>query len=206
VAIFARVADYRHFREHLSLACAQYECALHAYVLMTNHIHLLITPPTAGALGRVMQSVGRRYVPYFNWIEGRKGGLFEGRFRASPIDTEQYLLTCYRYIERNPVRAGMVRDPADYRWSSYRANALGEPDSLITPHERYLALGRDALARLAAYRSIHREELDEATLSAIRTTPRMGWALGSEQFRAHVSRLSRRRAGPVSQGQRPIAN
>ena len=205
-AMFARPADCRHFLEYLELACREYECAVHAYVLMTNHVHLFMTPARSGAIGRVMQSVGRRYVPYFNWSQARTGGLFEGRFRASPIDTEQYLLTCYRYIERNPVRAGMVLDPATYRWSSYRANALGETDSLIAPHEVYLSLATDAPARRAAYRSIHGQELDDSTLIAIRTATRMGWALGSDQFRRETARRSRRRADPLRRGQRSSSN
>jgi putative transposase len=201
-AIFARPADYRHFLEYLEVACAEHECAVHAYVLMTNHVHLLITPTRAGAIGRVMQSVGRLYVPYFNWSQGRVGGLFQGRFRATPIDTEQYLLTCYQYIERNPVRAGIVRRPADYRWSSYHANALGQTDSLVTPHERYLALGTGASTRRQAYRSIYGHELDESTVVEIRTAAWTGWALGSDRFREEVARLSRRRAIPLLRGQR----
>jgi len=201
-AIFARAADYRHFRDYLALACAEHACAVHAYVLMTNHIHLLITPATAGAIGRVMQSVGRRYVPYFNWSRGRTGGLYEGRFRATPIDTEEYMPRCYRYIERNPVRAGLVRDPAEYPWSSYRANALGELDSLISPHELYARLGKDASTRRAAYRSLHDEELDEPALVAIRKAVRTGWALGSDQFRDEITRRSQRRAAPLPRGQR----
>jgi len=184
----------------------EHECAVHAYVLMTNHIHLLLTPARAGAIGRVMQSVGRRYVPYFNWRQNRTGGLFEGRFRATPIDTEQYLLTCYRYVERNPVRAGMVHDPSKWRWSSYRANAFGEANPLITSHEVYLALATDASSRRAAYRAIHAQELDESTLFAIRTAARTGWALGSEQFRKEVGRRSRRRAEPLPRGHRSSSN
>jgi putative transposase len=204
--MFARPADCRHFLEYLESACTEHECAVHAYVLMTNHVHLLLSPTRAGAIGRVMQSVGRRYVPYFNWCQNRTGGLFEGRFRATPIDTERYLLTCYRYIERNPVRAGMVHDPAKWRWSSYRANAFGEADSLITPHAVYLALAADAPSRRAAYRSIHAQELDESTLIAIRTAARTGWALGSDQFRKEVARRSRRRAEPLPRGQRSSSN
>ena len=169
---------------------------------MTNHVHLLVTPSTRNSLGRFMQSVGRRYVPYYNWSQSRVGGLFQGRFRANPIDTDQYLFSCYRYIERNPVRAGIVRRPADYPWSSYHANALGEPDSLVTPHELYSALGMEASTRRAAYRSIHGQELDESTLIAIRTTARTGWALGGDRFRQELSRRAQRRAGPLIRGQR----
>jgi putative transposase len=205
-AIFARAADYRHFRDYLAVACAEQACAVHAYVLMTNHVHLLMTPATAGAIGRVMQSVGRRYVPYFNWSRGRTGGLYEGRFRATPIDTEEYMLRCYRYIERNPVRAGLVNDPADYPWSSYRANALGERDPLISPHDLYSRLGKDASTRRAAYRSLHDEELDESALVAIRKASHTGWALGSDQFRDEITRRSRRRAAPLPRGGHPCSS
>jgi len=204
--MFARPADYLHFRAYLELACAEHECAVHAYVLMTNHVHLLITPSRAGAIGRVMQSVGRRYVPYYNWSQGRVGGLFQGRFRAVPIDSEQYLFTCYRYIERNPVRAGIVRRLVDYRWSSYHANALGDPDSLVTPHDLYLTLGSETSTRLAAYRSVHGQELEESTLVAIRTAARTGWALGGDQFRQELTQRSGRRAGPLIRGQRSSFN
>ena len=200
--MFARPGDYHRFRLYLELACCEHECAVHAYVLMTNHVHLLVTPSQVGALGRFMQSVGRRYVPYYNWSQGRVGGLFQGRFRATPIDTEQYLLACYRYIERNPVRAGIVRRPIDYRWSSYHANALGDADRLVTPHELYLSLGTDAESCRAAYRSVHGQELEESTLVAIRTTARTGWALGGDRFREELTRRGRRRAGPLIRGQR----
>ena len=200
--IFARPGDFLRFRAFLELASLEHECSVHAYVLMTNHVHLLVTPSQPNALGRFMQSVGRRYVPYYNWVQGRIGGLFQGRFRATPIDTDPYLLSCYRYIERNPVRAGMVRRPADYEWSSYHANALGAHDALVRPHELYVALGTDASTRRAAYRSIHGQELEESTLVAIRMTARTGWALGGDRFRDSVARRAGRRAGPLIRGQR----
>jgi REP-associated tyrosine transposase len=203
-AIFARPADYRHFREYLELACAEHDCAVHAYVLMTNHVHLLITPSTADGIGRVMQSVGRRYVPYYNWSQGRVGGLFQGRFRATPIDSDQYLFSCYRYIEQNPVRAGIVRRPGEYRWSSYHANADGEPDSVVTPHELYVRLGSEPSVRRDAYRSLHGRELDESTLDAFRAAVHTGWALGDDYFREDLARRARRRAGPLARGQHPF--
>ena len=124
--MFLRPADYVRYLDNVRAACDQHGCAVHAYVLMTNHVHLLMTPTNAGGISRVMQSVGRRYVRYFNQSYQRTGTLWEGRYRAAAIDSEQYLFACYRYIERNPVRAGMVDDPADYRWSSHAANALHE--------------------------------------------------------------------------------
>ena len=123
--IFFGVEDYARYRAWLAAAAAEYGCAIHAYVLMTNHVHLLVTPRQAESLPRAMQSLGRRYVRYVNAAYHRTGTLWEGRYRAAPIDSEAYLLACSRYIELNPVRAGMVRHPRDYRWSSWHANAQG---------------------------------------------------------------------------------
>jgi putative transposase len=125
--VFFAEDDYRFYLEKLADACRKYDCRLHSYVLMTNHVHLLITPMTETGIGKVMQSLGRSYVQYVNFRHRRTGTLWEGRYRATLLDSERYLLTCHRYIELNPVRAGMVADPAAYPWSSYRHNALGEP-------------------------------------------------------------------------------
>ena len=166
--IFAGEADYRVFRDCLTDACRNHGCLVHAYVLMTNHVHFLMTPASAGGIGYVMQAVGRKYVRYFNRRNERTGGLWEGRYRAMRIDSERYLLTCYRYIELNPVRAGLVSDPGQYRWSSYGANAIGHPDPLVTAHERYLALGLSRVARTTAYGALFHQVLDERTLHGIR--------------------------------------
>jgi putative transposase len=125
-ATFFAEADYRYYLDCLAEASAKYDCALHAYVLMTNHVHLLVTPNQTDGIARMMQSVGRRYVQYVNYCNKRSGTLWEGRYKASLVQSERYLLVCSRYIELNPVRAGMVTRPEAYRWSSYRANALGE--------------------------------------------------------------------------------
>lgn len=143
--IFVAEADYRFYLDKLKDACDRMGCEVHAYVLMTNHVHLLMTPYEENSLGRVMQSLGRRYVQYFNYRYRRTGTLWEGRYRATLIDAESYLLTCYRYIELNPVRAGMVSHPGDYPWSSYRSNALGQrfflPDiGRITSHACLIAM------------------------------------------------------------------
>lgn len=200
--IFAAAADYDRFRTELGSACARNACTVHAYVLMTNHVHLLITPSTAGGIGRVMQSLGRRYVRYFNDSYERTGTLWEGRYRAAAIDTEHYLLTCYRYIEQNPVRAGMVRAPADYPWSSYRANAVGERDPLVTVHDGYVTLGADVESRCTAYRALFATDVDETTLAFVRCTIQTGWALGNDRFREELTRLARRRASPLPSGRR----
>ena len=139
--IFVSDEDYRFYLEKLGLACERFSCDLHAYVLMTNHVHLLMTPHAEDSIGKVMQSLGRYYVQYFNCRYRRTGTLWEGRYKATLLDSDTYLLTCSRYIELNPVRAAMVEAPSDYPWSSYSCNAMGKITSLITPHELYLELG-----------------------------------------------------------------
>ena len=131
--IFASEDDFHFYLDCLKTACKSHDVQVHAYVLMTNHVHLLMTPQTECGLAKVMQSVGRRYVQYFNWNYKRTGTLWEGRYKATLIDTKRYLLTCYRYIELNPVRANMVTQPEAYRWSSFRFNAHVIPDDLVTP-------------------------------------------------------------------------
>lgn len=195
-ALFIEDADYRFFYECLLDACERHECQVHAYVFMTNHVHLLVTPATPTGISRVMQSVGRRYVRRFNDKYQRTGTLWEGRHKATLVQTERYLFTCYRYIELNPVRAGMVSDPGAYRWSSHRANALGDGDSLVVRHEQYDALGIDANERQAAYRMLFETELDDSTLSTIREATNTEWVLGSKSFRDQVTSLFNRRAGP----------
>lgn len=197
-AMFTDAADYERFRHDLLTACERYACAVHAYVLMTTHVHLLMTGSVAGAVGKAMQSVGRRYVGYYNRKHQRTGTLWEGRYRSAPIDCERYLFTCYRYIEQNPVRAGMVDHPRHYRWSSFHANALGGMDPLVTPHERYSALGRGRAARLTAYRAICAAPFDASTLDEVRRTIRGNWALGDTRFRDYVTSTTGRRAGPLN--------
>jgi putative transposase len=181
-AIFTGARDYAFFRQCLESAANRYACHVHAYVLMTNHVHLLVTPFEIGAIGKLMQSVGRRYVLAFNRSNSRTGTLWEGRYKATAIDTERYLFACYRYIEMNPVRAGLADDPRDYRWSSYRANALGWLDSIVMPHERFDALGADAGTRQRAYRGLFDIPVDEPTLQLIRAATKKGSVLGEDQF------------------------
>lgn len=201
-AIFATDSDYEYFRECLRTVCRQHGCAVHAYALMTNHLHLLLTPSSATGIGKVMQSVGCRYVQRFNSLYDRTGTLWESRYRSVIVDSECYLLTCYRYIELNPVRAGIVTDPAEYPWSSYRSNALGGVDPVVTPHELYLSLGTDATARMASYRALCVTSLDQATLRTVRAATQTGWAMGNDRFREQILRLSGRRAAPLPTGRR----
>lgn len=210
--IFFSDADYLFFLECLKAGCEKYRCDIHAYVLMTNHVHLLVSPQDEGGISKLMQSVGRRYVQYVNFTIRRTGSLWEGRYRATPIDTEGYLLTCYRYIELNPVRANMVDHPRQYRWSSYAHHALEKPDPLIRDHELYLALGKTPGERVHAYRALFRAKLDEATLDSIRGSLHRGWVLGSERFRKKIEAISQRRTAPLPRGGkrpgagRPVVN
>ena len=199
MTIFDTPSDYLFFRECLASAATRFECAIHAYVLMTNHVHLLVSHQYAFGISKVMQSVGRRYVRYFNDRYGRTGTLWEGRYRATVIDSDRYLLACYRYIEENPLRAGIASDPSHYPWSSYRSNALGMGDELVTPHKRFLALGASAASRQAAYRAMFTTASDRSAFALIRSATNTAWALGDNGFRSAISRLGRR-AAPLPPG------
>lgn len=175
--IFVAEEDYHFFIECLQKAAEQHGCAIYAYVLMTNHVHLLMTPEREDSIGKAMQSLGRRYVQYFNYTQKRTGTLWEGRYKATLIDSERYLLTCYRYIELNPVRANMVGHPREYLWSSYLFHAEGKIDKLITDHSLYVALGKENNERQAAYRALFKSHVSEEMLVAIRDATNKGWAL-----------------------------
>jgi len=170
----------------LAKAAHRRSCAIHAYVLMTNHVHLLVTPALPDGVSRLMQDVGREYVRRINGRHQRSGTLFEGRFRSSLVDSELYCLICYRYIELNPVRANIVNKPGEYRWSSFAANALGKDDPLVSPHQQWLALGRDNRSRFHAYRSLLECESPESALGEIRYSHRKGLPLGSDAFKARI--------------------
>lgn len=194
--------DYHCYLHWLQEAAADWRCAIHAYVLMTNHVHLLVTPSAPEGLAKLMQSVGRRYVQYINRYYRRTGTLWEGRFKSSAIQAEDYLLTCQRYIELNPVRAGMVNDPGEYRWSSYRHNGLGQSETWLMEHAIYHSLGPDAEMRRAAYRALFHSQLDEEAVGDIRLAIAQGQPLGSERFKeltcaaTGVRRTQRRRGRP----------
>jgi putative transposase len=178
-------------------ACA---CDLHAYVLMTNHVHLLATGHLPGELSEMMQRVGRKFARLVNIRWDRTGTLFEGRFRSSLVQTEAYLFTCMRYIELNPVRAGIVRHPKEFGWSSYRQNASGEPVELLTPHELYLQLGPTPGERAAAYRGLVESGVSDADLDRIRVCLAKCRALGSEEFCRDMSQRLDRPVAPHAQG------
>src|SRR2546427_502715 len=198
--IFIANEDYSYYKDCLLDALQRYAAELHAYVLMNNHVHLLMTPQHADSLARILQSVGRRYVRYFNDTYQRTGTLWEGRYKATIIDSEQYLLRCYRYVELNPVRAGMVTHPGDYQWSTYRAHAHGEADRLIIDHASYLALGATAEARHAAYRALFADPIDDLHLQAIRHATNKAWVLGNDQFQDQVAALLQQRVRPLPLG------
>ena len=149
---------------------------------MTNHVHLLLTPKANGSPARLMQSLGRRYVQYINRFYRRTGSLWEGRYKSSLVQAETYLLACYRYIELNPVRAEMVADPGQYRWSSYRVNGLGLPDARLAPHPLYLAQGSSAEERAQAYRALFRPHLDAEAATDIRQALQLGMPIGRDRF------------------------
>ena len=165
---FFCAADYERYRNELREIAMREDCAVHAYVLMTNHVHLLMTPAQTGSVARVMQALGRRYVRYINDRYHRTGTLWEGRYKACLIDSAAYLLHCYHYIELNPVRAAMVANPADYAWSSFHANALGKDDPLVRTHASYRALGSTDNERAVAYRALVMESVADEEIEAIR--------------------------------------
>ena len=185
-------------------------CELHAHVLMTNHVHLLLTPRASGNASSLMKNVGQRYVQYVNRTRNRTGTLWEGRFKSCLVDSEAYLLRCYRYIEMNPVRAGMVGDPSQYPWSSFSFNALGIPSPLVVPHPTYQALGSADRTRRAAYRALF-DGRDDSDLEEIRSSVRTGIPLGTPAFLAQLAQRGVRvQAGqsgrpPRNRGQTPVS-
>jgi putative transposase len=186
--IFRAEGDYQFYLEKLSEAAKKHQCDIHAYVLMTNHVHLLVTPHTENGIGKMMQMLGRYYVQYFNYSYKRTGTLWEGRYKATLIDSEQYLLTCMRYIELNPVRAqNMANHPAEYPWSSYQCNALGKENNLVTPHPEYKRLGSTEDERQSVYRQLFRARIPEMTLDTIREATNKAWVIGSNRFKVKVA-------------------
>jgi putative transposase len=204
-ALFFDDEGRRLFLRWLGEAAASEGCALHAYVLMTNHFHLMLTPARAEAIPRLMQSLGRRYVGHVNRAQGRTGTLWEGRYKSTVLDSETYVLACLRYIEANPLRAAMVTRPDDYPWSSYRCNALGEPNALLTSHDTYSALGNGPQDRLAAYRALFAEGLSAELVETLRDATQRGWAPGSDRFRREVEAALGRPAGIPRRGRPPKA-
>ena len=203
-ATFVRVADYQRLLDLLDENARLFEVAIHAYVLMSNHFHLLATPQTAEGLPLMMQALGRRYVRYFNDAQGRTGTLWEGRYKSTLIQTDRYLLACMAYIDLNPVRAGMVSQAADYPWSSHGHYIGRGTDKLVTPHALTWTLGNTPFAREAAYAELVQSGVNPVQQLALTAATLRGWAFGEPDFVADLQKRTQRR---VSKGQagRPAA-
>jgi putative transposase len=204
-AIFVDVADYETMLELLVEQSKKFQVAVHAYVLMGNHFHLLATPETAEGLPLMMQAVGRSYVRYFNNRHGRSGTLWEGRYRSTVVQSERYLLACMVYIDLNPVRAGLVAQPADYPWSSH-AHCRGlRTDRLVTPHALFWALGNTPFAREAAYAALVQAGISGKEQVALTQSVHTGWALGEADFIAALQERTERRVVKGRAGRPPVA-
>ena len=197
---FAADEDRRFYLSALQKVANEHDCQIHAYVLMNNHVHMLVTGGQPGCISTMMQALGRRYVQYFNSRYHRTGTLWEGRFKSSLVDSENYLLCCYRYIELNPVRAHMVPRAQDYSWSSVHANAFGKPDPVVSPHLVFLDLGKDLSSRLGSYRALLCEPIPENEISSIRAHINQGKALGSTGFQRQIEELVGRSVGLKPKG------
>ena len=192
-ACFYEQNDFAAYAHWLDEAAREYGLAIHGWVFMTNHVHLLVTPERDDSLSKSIQTLGRRYVRYFNHTYSRTGTLFEGRFKSCLVEEGAYFLTCLRYIELNPVRAGMVGDPSEYTWSSYRANAFGIQGRLWQPHAQYLALGETDKERQSRYRALFTNIVEDDLVTNIRDCVNRGIALGSDKFRRQIEELGGRR-------------
>jgi len=184
--VFFDIPDYQAYLLWLQEASDRYGCSIHAYVLMTNHIHILATPADKNSISQMMQYLGRQYVPYINHTYERSGTIWEGRYKASLIDEDNYLLTCMRYIELNPVRANMVDTPDEYPWSSYPVNAEGEDSLIIKPHSLYKGLGTDEQQRKSSYKALFKAHIEQSSLKKIRAAWQTGTPLGNDNFRGKI--------------------
>jgi putative transposase len=200
--VFRAPEEYRHFLECLRAASQSRQLAIHAYVLMPDHVHLLATPATAAALGQAMQSLGRRYVRWFNLRHHRTGALWEGRYRSSVIEAAQYLLDCCRYIETNPVRAGLVTDAASYPWSSLRHHVGLSTDPIVSDHPIIWSLGNTPFERQSAYREVVARPLDVERVERLRWGAKGGWGVGDPGFIGELERACERPLSPRSRGRR----
>ena len=204
-ACFYADDDYRFYLDWLREHADKTGCHVHAYVLMTNHVHLLVSAKRPEAPGALMKALGQRYVQYVNRTYRRSGTLWEGRFRSCLTQEESYLLACQRYIELNPVRAGMVEHPAEYRWSSYTANAQGQANPLLSAHPLYEELGSEPETRRHAYRELFRHHMDNDLLHAIREALNQELVLGRDDFKDRIAQMTARQTRPGTIG-RPRAD
>ncbi len=199
-ACFYREEDYLFYLEQLNSQASKFGCALHAYCLMTNHVHLLVTPSEQDSASLMMKNLGQRFVQFINKTYQRSGTLWEGRFKSCITQEDNYVLACYRYIELNPVRAGIVALPENYRWSSFGVNGEGDSSDLITPHEMYLGLASTPNKRLSAYRKLFSAQIDEQEVNDIRAATNGNFVLGNQRFQRMIGNLLQRRTEPGKPG------
>jgi len=190
---FFAETDFEYYLVCLADSARKYNCLIHAYVLMTNHVHLLLTPHADYAISQLMQSLGRKYVRYINDQYQRTGTLWEGRYKASLVDSENYLFTCMRYIEMNPVRANMTNTPGEYKWSSFHANGFGKEDGCVSPHDLYVSLGADTNKRTFAYQALFYENQDRDQIHKIRKALNQELVLGNRIFKLNIEKITQRK-------------
>ncbi len=198
--IFADAADYTIFLGWLRQASTQFGVAIHAYVLMPDHLHLLATPADENGLGKMMQWLGRHYVPYFNAKYHRSGSLWQGRYKATVIEAASYFLRCSLYIESNPARAAITTEAVEYPWSSCQHHMGMKTDPLVTDHPLYWNLGNTPFQREAAYKERMQQALPNSEIAAMTAATLKGWLLGSDRFKAEMAKLTDRRVEPVKRG------
>jgi len=199
-ACFFADSDYSFYLSKLNEARKKFNVKLHAFVLMINHVHLLATPSNQSSISKMMQSLGRNFTGYINSTYQRTGSLWEGRYKSTLLDSDQYLLTVSRYIELNPVRANMVSHAFEYPWSSYHSNALGKHCELLHPHDCYLALGATPEERQNHYRERFNDLIEEKTLNDIREATNKSWALGDNHFKEEINKIANRRVESMGWG------
>jgi putative transposase len=197
---FVHQVHYLTYLRYLLEESQRFACAIHAYVLMCNHVHLLLPPAEARGVGRLMQGLGRRYVTFFNKNMDRSGTLWDGRYKSCLVDSTTYLLRCYRYIELNPVRAGICSQAEGHRWSSYHSNGLGKSDPLVAPHPEFLALAAYEDERTRSYRSLVATGCPTSDIEAIRAMTSQYRAVGTEEFKRSMEHRCGRPMGFARRG------
>ncbi len=199
-AVFFSEQDYWEYLRCLKHAADDYGCKVHGYVLMTNHIHLLVSPEDKESIAQLFQGLGRHYVRYINETYRRQGGLWEGRYKGNIIQSQAYLLACMRYIEMNPVRAGMVDHPEKYRWSSYAANALGASNAILSQHEEYINLGVSSEQRQQIYQGLFDDRLESEVIDFLSQSLQSGTPLGNDQFISQIEATMGKKVGCIQPG------
>jgi putative transposase len=199
-SVFFAEQDYAVYLDKLKDYAKKYQVNVHAFVLMTNHVHLLMSPETDKGVSQLMQSLGRYYVMYINKTYQRTGTLWDGRYKSTLVDSDNYFLLVSRYIALNPVRANMVEHPAEYPWLSYHGNTLNKDEELLSPHHCYLSLGTSKEAHKQAYKHLFKHHIPELTLQEIRDGTNKAWVLGENRFKQQIEQQTGRRAIPLARG------